>query len=86
MNTSIVEIASLNGVKRLIDSNINPSSGFKLEASILYEKNDFIEGLDLSDAGTLLPNYSNNNLWRIKQSSSLHLTIPKTNLLPLENI
>ena len=74
---------SLNGVKRLIDSNINPSSGFKLEASILYEKNDFIEGLDLSDAGTLLPNYSNNNLWRIKQSSSLHLTIPKTNRITI---
>jgi hypothetical protein len=69
---------SVNGVKRLIDSNINPSSGFKLDASILYEKNDFIEGLNLSDAGTLLPNYSNNNLWRIKQSSSLYLTIPKT--------
>ncbi len=69
---------SVNGVKRLIDSNINPSSGFKLDASVLYEKNDFIEGLNLSDAGTLLPNYSNNNLWRIKQSSSLYLTIPKT--------
>ena len=69
---------SVNGVKRLIDSNINPSSGFKLDASILYEKNDFIEGLNLSDAGTLLPNYSNNNLWRMKQSSSLYLTIPKT--------
>ncbi len=74
---------SVNGVKRLIDSNINPSSGFKLDASILYEKNDFIEGLDLSDAGTLLPNYSNNNLWRVQQSTSLHLTIPKTNRITI---
>ena len=74
---------SINGVKRLLDSNINPSSGFKLDASILYEKNDFIEGLDLSDAGTLLPNYSNNNLWRIEQSSSLYLTIPKTNRITI---
>ena len=74
---------SVNGVKRLIDSNINPSSGFKLDANILYEKNDFIEGLDLSDAGTLLPNYSNNDLWRIKQSSSLYLTIPKTNRITI---
>ena len=74
---------SVNGVKRLVDSNINPSSGFKLEASLLYEKNDFIEGLDLSDAGTLLPNYSNNNLWRVDQSSSLYLTIPNTNRITI---
>lgn len=74
---------SVNGVKRLVDSNINPSSGFKLDASVLYEKNDFIEGLDLSDAGTLLPNYSNNNLWRIEQSSSLFLSIPKTNRITI---
>ena len=74
---------SINGIKRLIDSNINPSSGFKLDASAVYEKNDFIEGLNLSDAGTLLPNYSNNNLWRFEQSSSLYFTIPKTNRITI---
>ena len=26
---------SVNGVKRLVDSNINPSSGFKLDPSVL---------------------------------------------------
>ena len=69
---------SLNGVKRLVDSNINPSKGFKLDVDITYEKNNFIEGLDLSDAGTLVPNWANNDLWRIQQSSSLFFSIPNT--------
>ena len=52
---------SINGIKRLIDSNINPSSGFKLDASAVYEKNDFIEGLNLSESGTLLEKFKENN-------------------------
>ena len=74
---------SINGVKRLVDSNINPSKGFKLDVDITYEKNNFIEGLDLSDAGTLVPNWANNDLWRIQQSSSLFFSIPTTNRMTI---
>jgi len=74
---------SVNGVKRLVDSNINPSRGFKLDVDITYEKNNFIEGLDLSDAGTLVPNWANNDLWRIQQSSSLFFSIPTTNRMTI---
>ena len=74
---------SVNGVKRLVDSDINPSRGFKLDVDITYEKNKFIEGLDFSDAGTLVPNWANNDLWRIQHSSSLFLTIPTTNRMTI---
>ena len=74
---------SVNGVKRLVDSDINPSRGFKLDVDITYEKNNFIEGLDLSDAGTLVPNWANNDLWRMQQSSSLFITIPATNRMTI---
>ena len=67
----------------LVDSNINPSKGFKLDVDITYEKNNFIEGLDLSDAGTLVPNWANNDLWRIHQSSSLFFSIPTTNRMTI---
>ena len=74
---------SVNGVKRLVDSDINPSRGFKLDLDITYEKNNFIEGLDLSDAGTLIPNWANNDLWRMQQSSSLFFSIPATNRMTI---
>ena len=74
---------SVNGVKRLVDSDINPSRGFKLDVDITYEKNKFIEGLDLSDAGTLVPNWANNDLWRMQQSSSLFFAIPTTNRMTI---
>jgi hypothetical protein len=74
---------SVNGVKRLVDSDINPSRGFKLDVDITYEKNNFIKGLDLSDAGTLVPNWANNDLWRMQQSSSLFITIPATNRMTI---
>jgi len=74
---------SVNGVKRLVDSDINPSRGFKLDVDITYEKNNFIEGLDLSDVGTLIPNWANNDLWRMLQSSSLFFSIPATNRMTI---
>ena len=48
-----------------MNSSINPSSGFKISSNIGFEKNDFIEGLNLSDAGTLLEEFRPNNLIRL---------------------
>ena len=55
---------SLNLVKRTLNRSIHPSSGLKLNLTIDYEKNKFIEGLNLSESGTLTGDYSNNDLGR----------------------
>ncbi len=69
----------LNNVKRLADSNINPSKGYAIHFSAMYEKNDFITGLNLSDAGTLTAEFADNNTWRINIDGSYHISIPYTN-------
>jgi len=67
-------------MKPRLDGNINPSNGFKIAMDIAYEKNDFIEGLNLSDAGTLVEEYGPaNNLTRVSFDGELHVEIPKTN-------
>ena len=55
---------SLNLVKRTLNRSIHPRSGLKLNLTIDYEKNKFIEGLNLSESGTLTGDYSNNDLSR----------------------
>jgi len=69
----------LNNVKRLADRNINPSNGYSANVSAMHEQNDFITGLNLSDAGTLLAEYGDNDTWRINVNGSYHFSIPKTN-------
>ena len=70
---------SLNRVKRGVSSSINPSGGFKISSDISFEKNDFIEGLNLSDAGTLLEEFKPNNLARIHLNSSYYYGLPLLN-------
>jgi len=70
---------SLNRVKRGLTSSINPSSGFKVSSNISFEKNDFIEGLNLSDAGTLLEEFRPNNLVRLDLNGSYYSKIPFVN-------
>ena len=61
------------------DGNINPSNGFTVNVNLSIEKNDFIEGLNFSNAGTLLEEYSANNLVRLAIDGKYHLEIPHTN-------
>ena len=67
---------SLNWIKRSLDTSINPSNGFTLHARIDLEKNDFIEGLNLSESGTLLEKFNGNNLTRLQVNGSYHYGIP----------
>lgn len=69
----------LNNVKKLSDSNINPSRGYKVHLSVMKENNDFITGLNLSKAGTLTEEFGENNTWRINFNGTYHVTIPHTN-------
>ena len=58
-----------------VDRNINPSKGFKLSTNIAYEANDFIDGLNLSDSGTLIEEFTPNNYLAINASGSYYATI-----------
>jgi len=66
----------LNIIKPRLDSGINPSNGLKLSAKIDIENNKFIEGLDFSDAGTLVENFKNNNLVRFQGDLIYHYEFP----------
>ncbi len=61
------------------DSGINPSQGWSYQLDLVLEKNDFINGLDLSDAGTLVEDFSPNDLARVYFEGKTHLEIPRTN-------
>jgi len=69
---------NLNNVKRLADADINPSKGFTVNFTAVQEQNDFITGLNLSDAGTLLAEFGDNDTWRIDLKGSYHTSIPFT--------
>ena len=73
---SINSAWSFNVVKNTLDKSINPSKGFSLNALIDLEKNDFIEGLNLSDSGTLLEEFKPNNLARFQINGSYHYELP----------
>lgn len=68
----------LNNVKKLADADINPAKGYKIHFSALHEQNDFITGLNLSDAGTLLAEFDDNDTWRINLNGAYHFSIPFT--------
>jgi hypothetical protein len=66
----------LNVIKPRLDGSINPSNGFTLAAKLDFEKNNFIDGLDLSDAGTLVEDFKNNDLTRVQGELTYHYEIP----------
>ncbi len=68
----------LKNIKNRVDKNINPSGGYSLNADVRAENNNFIEGLNLSDAGTLVPEFSNYNYIRTTFRGSVHIELPKT--------
>ena len=70
---------SLDMRKRTLDKTINPSSGFTINANIDLEKNDFIEGLNLSDSGTLTEEFELNDLGRIQLGGTYHIELPWRN-------
>jgi len=68
----------LSTVPNRADKNINPSGGYTADIRYDYEKNDFIEGLNLSDAGTLLEEFADNSTHRVSADVSMHAAIPFT--------
>lgn len=73
----------LENIEQRIDASINPSRGFRIQLSGTHERNQFIRGLNLSDAGTLVPEYSPNNLDRVAGNVSYYLEIPGTNRMTI---
>ena len=67
----------INLIKRRLDGSINPSNGFSLWSLVNFEKNKFIEGLDLSESGSLLETWEDNNLIRFQAGGSFNFEIPK---------
>jgi len=67
---------SIDMRKRTLDKTINPSAGYTVNANIDLEKNDFIEGLNFSESGTLLESFKNNNLGRFQLRGSYHYELP----------
>ena len=66
----------LDLIKKRFDKSINPSKGFKTWFSFDLEQNDFIEGLNLSESGTLLEDFKPNNLGRLQFGGQFHFEIP----------
>ena len=64
--------------KRRIDQNINPV-GYSLNFSLAKEWNEFIDGIDLSDSGTLISKFKNHNLIRTKIDGQFLWEIPGSN-------
>ena len=69
----------LDMVKRSLNKSINPEAGFYVGMKLDIEKNQFIEGLNLSDSGTLTGDYGSNNLTRFQLNTSYHRKIPGLN-------
>jgi hypothetical protein len=69
---------SLKQYKKRIDQNINPV-GYELNVNVAQEWNQFIEGLDLSESGTLISKFNKHNLVRSEINGKYLWDIPKTN-------
>ncbi len=69
---------SIRQYKRRIDQNINPV-GYELNVSMANEWNQFIDGLDLSESGTLISKFNKHNLVRSEINGKYLWEIPKTN-------
>lgn len=69
---------SLQKYKQRIDKNINPI-GLRVHLSTAKEFNQFIDGLDLSDSGTLTSLFKKHDLIRSKFEGDYSFNIPKTN-------
>ena len=67
---------SIDMRKRTLDKTINPSSGYQLSINLDLEKNNFIEGLNFSESGTLLEEFKSNDLGRIQLGGSYHYELP----------
>ena len=61
------------------DGIINPSNGFEYSLDMAYEDNDFIDGLNLSEAGTLTEDFNPHDLVRVTMDGKMHWEIPQTN-------
>ena len=66
----------LDIIKPRLDGSINPSNGMSFFTRIDIEKNKFIQGLDLSNAGTLVEDFIDNDLLRIQSELSYHYELP----------
>ena len=69
---------SLRQFKRRVDQNINPV-GYRINLNVAKEWNKFIDGLDLSESGTLISNFNDHDLVRTELSGEYLWEIPKTN-------
>lgn len=63
---------SMDNIKATVDKNINPSKGNKFKVNVSYDMNDFIDGLNLSDSGTLVEKFAPNNYFKIDAIGSIH--------------
>ena len=69
---------NLKQFKRRIDQNINPV-GYEINFTVAKEWNQFIDGLDLSESGTLVSKFNNHNLVRTELRGKYLWEIPNTN-------
>ena len=69
---------NLKQFKRRIDQNINPV-GYEIYFTVAKEWNQFIDGLDLSESGTLVSKFNNHNLVRTELRGKYLWEIPNTN-------
>lgn len=67
---------NFDGMKPAWNQNINPGQGFRLFSQLQYEKNYFISGLDLSDAGTIVESFDKNDGIRVQVDGRVHFTLP----------
>lgn len=68
---------SLNQFQRRIDQNINPV-GYQVHINLTQEWNQFIDGLDLSESGTLVSKFKDNNLFQAEFKGKYLWEIPST--------
>ena len=68
----------LKRYKRRIDQSINPV-GFNLNLSLANEWNEFIDGIDLSNSGTLISKFKDHNLIRGNITGQYLWEIPSSN-------